>query len=117
MPGTKPRLEVVEGGAGSAVAPESASSPTGPRSRALIVAWALAGLLALSVLGFAQQGRRAERLSARVAGLEAELAVSEAALEAHQSHLADVRNAVSELQELVGRGPAPARTGGSGALR
>jgi hypothetical protein len=116
VPGTKPRLEVVEGGAGAA-AQESASSPSGPRSRARIVAWALAGLLALSVLGFAQQGRRAERLMTRVARLEAELAASEAALQAHRSHLADVRGAVSQLQELVEREPAPARTGGSAGLR
>jgi hypothetical protein len=116
VPGTKPRLEVVEGGAGAA-APESPSSPTGPRSRARIVAWALAGLLALAVLGFAQQGRRAERLMTRVAGLEAELAASEAALQAHRSHLADVRGAVAKLQDLVEREPAKGPSAGAAAPR
>ncbi len=82
----------------------------------MVVAWALAGLLALSVLGMAQQGRVAQRLTARVAGLEAELAASEAALEAHRGHLDDVREAVSELQELVAREPAPARIRGSAGL-
>jgi uncharacterized protein HemX len=111
----RPRLEVVEGGAGAAPGGKPASSAPAPatdsasggRSRAVVVAWALAGLLALAVLGFAQQGRRAERLTARVGVLESELAASEAALEAHRSHLSDVRGAVAELQELVARDPAP----------
>jgi len=120
VPDARPRLEVVEGGAGAAgAAPPGAAQQAsgGNRSRAVVVAWALAGLLALAVLGFAQQGRRAERLTARVGVLEAELAASEAALEAHRRHLDDVRGAVSELQELVGRDPAPRRTPPSPGLR
>jgi len=104
----RPKLEVVEGGA-SVPGEPAPQAEGGGRSRAVVVAWALAGLLALAVLGFAQQGRRAERLTARVAALQSELAASQAALEAHRSHLDDVRGAVAELQELVARDPAPSR--------
>ena len=97
---------MVEGGAGGGQPTQRAVQP---RSRAVIVAWALAGLLALSVLGFAQQGRRAERLEARIVGLESQLSASQAQLDAHRSHLEDVRGAVAQLQELVARDPAPLR--------
>lgn len=105
MSEARPRLEVVEGGAGSGESAPAAPLPR-RRSRAVVVAWALAGLLALALLAFAQQGRRAEHLEARVTGLTAELAASEAALAAQRSHLDEVRGAVSQLQELVERDPA-----------
>jgi hypothetical protein len=65
----------------------------------------LLALLVLALAGLGLESRRAVRLEARVEGLSAQLAVTEAALEAHRSHLDEVRGSVAALQELLSRGP------------
>ena len=108
MSDARPRLEVVDGGGGTAPRPQPAApAPPRRRSRAVLVAWALAGLLAVALVGIAQQGRRAEALAGRVTALEGELETAQAALSAHRAHMDAVRVSVSDLQALVEREPVP----------
>jgi hypothetical protein len=97
----RPKLEVLPGGGGSA---EPAPAPEAPRGGRRLV-WLLGVLLALAVIGLGIESRRAAELSGRVERLSAELAVTQAALRAHRSHLDEIRSSVAELQMLVERDP------------
>ena len=107
MSATRPRLEVVEGGA-SAESAAPAAQPPPVRRRAVTLAWVLAALLVLAVAGMVRQGQRAGALESRVTGLEADLQTAQGALNAHREHLGAVRASVAELQALVEREPTPA---------
>jgi len=122
--GDRTPLEVLPGGSQAAPeqpasAPASASLPdSAPRRRGR--SWVLALLLAAVLVALGLQSRRAATLSADVAALDAEigrlgaeLAESHSALEAHRSHLVEVRAAVDRLLELVSS--APETPGGSAA--
>jgi len=74
----------------------------------------LFALLAFTLAALLVQTWRARELNGRVGALESELARSQAAVAAHEAHLAEVRSQVGELeqgfarlQELVSRDPAP----------
>jgi len=100
----RPKLEVVPGGGGSAEPAPASTAPWGGRR----LIWLLGILLALAVIGLGIESRRAADLSGRVERLSAELAVTQAALRAHRSHLDAVRASVAELQVLVERDPVSA---------
>ena len=110
MSEVRPRLEVVEGGAASVEPAQAASHvPLSLVRRVGTLAWVLAGLLALALVGVGHESRRADQLAAELMGLHAQLATSQAALEAHEEHLGAVRGAVARLQTLVSQEPtAPA---------
>jgi hypothetical protein len=97
----RPKLEVVPGGSG---APEPAPEPQRARGGRWLV-WLLGILLVLAAIGLGIESRRASELSGRVERLSAELAVTQAALSAHRSHLDEVRASVAQLQALVERDP------------
>ena len=105
MSDPRPRLAVVEGGAAE---PSREAPPRTPtrRSRAVIVAWVLAVLLGIALGGVAQQGRRADALAQRLAGLEVALEAAEGAVQAHRNHLEAVRGSVADLQSLLAEEPA-----------
>ena len=104
MTDARPKLEVVPGGGGSAEPAPASTAPWGGRR----LIWLLGSLLALAVIGLGIESRRAAELSGRAERLSAELAVTQAALRAHRSHLDEVRASVAELQMLVERDPVSA---------
>ena len=104
MTDARPKLEVVPGGGGS---PEPAPAPP-PAWGGRRLIWLLGILLALALVGFGIESRRAAELSGRVELLSAELGATQAALRAHRSHLDEVRASVAELQMLVERDPLSA---------
>ena len=112
MSDTRPKLEVVPGGAASE--PDARATEDARGSRWPF--WVLLVLLAATLVGLVLESRRAEGLQASVRSLEAvvseleaELYASEAAVSAHRTHLDDVRSFVAELTALVGRDPEAAR--------
>ena len=108
MPEARPRLALL----GSEAAPAQQTSGAPERSGRQPRRWgllALAAALLLALAGRTLQTRRTVILSERVDGLAVELTTTRLALEAHRSHLDDVRVSVAELQELVNSDPgAPA---------
>lgn len=113
----RPRLEVLSGGPEVQEGPAPAASPAAPAPRRERgPGWVLAALLGMALLALAIQTRRAvtlsdevEALNGEVGRLVTELAHTQTALEAHRSHLSEVRGAVEQLRELVIREPSPAR--------
>jgi hypothetical protein len=98
---SRPKLEVVPGGGGSA---EPVSAPAASWGARRLI-WLLGILLVLAVIGLGIESRRAAELSGRLDLLSAELEATQAALRAHRSHLDEVRASVAELQTLVERDP------------
>jgi cell division protein FtsB len=72
----------------------------------------LFALLAFTLAALLVQTWRARELHAQIGSLESELAISQAAVAAHEAHLSEVRSEISDLQagfarlnELVTRSP------------
>ena len=92
---------------------ESGSSPDASRStpgtgpthrqsdRRSLSGWLLVVALIISFLLIAWQARVASELEAEVAGLEAQLELTGALLDAHRTHLSEIRGGVHELSERL----------------
>ena len=122
-PQTSPELSVVSPGTHSeSAAGESARSPAdpastgGPRPAATpgrrVPIWVVLAVAAAGAILFATQYQRAEKLSARVVSLAAELEESTRQITAYESHLVAIRGGVGDLsarmaglQALVNRNP------------
>jgi hypothetical protein len=100
-------LKLVDESAGSGAtqdaspsAPESAPTDRGIRGRSL-PAWLFAVALIVFSLAIGWQAQLAGELEAEVAGLEAQLEHTSALLDAHRTHLSEVRGGVHELSERL----------------
>lgn len=104
MSNAPPKLEVIHGRSEAQVSPPTAERDAGNRN---LLAWALAGLLAVALLGLGVQSRQAAELRVEVTALTAELDATQQALDAHEKHLDRVRSSIAQLQELADRDPSP----------
>ena len=100
-------LKLVDESAGSGAtqdespsAPESAPTGRGIRGRSLPV-WLFAVALIVFSLVIGRQAQLASELETEVAGLEAQLEHTSALLDAHRTHLSEVRGGVHELSERL----------------
>lgn len=113
-PNSSPDLSVVsEQEAESSASPASAAQAPPPaaaqpaparteeKRRRGVPWWVVAVVAVAGLVLFVTQYQRAQRLDARVQGLQAELAVAGEQLAAYQSHLTTVRGSVGELSDRV----------------
>ena len=104
MSNAPPQLEVIHGGSEAKVSASIAERDSGDHN---LLAWALAGLLAVALLGLGVQSRQAAELRLELTSLTAELDATQQSLGAHQQHLDRVRSSIAELQQLVSQEPTP----------
>ncbi len=104
MSNAPPQLEVIHGGSEAKVSASIAERDSGDHN---LLAWALAGLLAVALLGLGVQSRQAAELRLELTALTAELDATQQALDAHEKHLDRVRSSIAQLQELADQDPSP----------
>ena len=104
MSNAPPQLEVIHGGSEAEASASIAERDSRDRN---LLAWALAGLLAVALLGLGLQSRQAAELRVEVTALTVELDATQQSLDAHEQHLDRVRSSIAELQQLVSQGPTP----------
>jgi uncharacterized small protein (DUF1192 family) len=99
MAETRPTLAAVPDSPGPSSDPTVAAR-RGVRDRWLV--WVGIALLVIAVTALAQQTNRVGALEARVVGLGAELAASQASVAAYESRFVEIRTSVGDLQERLG---------------
>ena len=98
-------LKLVDAASESATSHEASASETGQRKRnddrRSLPLWLFVLALLLFALAIGWQARNASRLEAVVAGLEGELERTNANLDAHRTHLSEIRGGVYALSERL----------------